>query len=108
MRGSSAAATPLNDNARTTPPMLVNHLASMGVLPVGVRLGTVVLPEPIRGPSSDVRKGDAAAAHTSYALQNGYEGLIGAAGAATGKAVAAVRARLELTSDPRDVLAARD
>src|SRR5690242_6377154 len=107
MRGSSAAATPLNDNARTTPPMLVNHLASIGVLPVGVRLGAAVLPKPIRGPSSDVRKGDAAAAHTSYALQNGYEGSSGPRERPPGRPSQRSGARLELTSDPRDVLAAR-
>jgi hypothetical protein len=51
---------------------------------------------------------DPGSLHTSYALQNGYEGLIRAVGAATGKDVEAVKNRHGLAGDPRDVLAARD
>src|SRR5262245_27645161 len=40
--------------------------------------------------------------HTSYALQNGYEGLIRAVGAATGKDVEAVKHRHGLAGDPRE------
>jgi hypothetical protein len=50
----------------------------------------------------------AAAAHTSFALQHGYEGLIRAVGKATSRDVETLRERLALVGDQRDILAARD
>jgi hypothetical protein len=52
--------------------------------------------------------GDAGAAHTSYAIRHGYEGLLGAARAATGQDIEVLKLRLAFAGDPRDVLAARD
>lgn len=49
---------------------------------------------------------DARALHTSYALQSGYEALIGAAGPVTAGEIDRLRERLVLAGDPRDVLAA--
>lgn len=51
---------------------------------------------------------DARALHTSWALQAGYEGLIGAIGSVPGHEIEGVYARLTLAGDPRDVIAARD
>lgn len=51
---------------------------------------------------------DASAAHTSFALQNGYETLLGAASGATTAQVDAVKERQLAAGDVRDVLAARD
>lgn len=53
-------------------------------------------------------RGNAAAAHTSFALQHGYEALMGAAGTATGRDIEVMQERLILAGDARDVLAARD
>jgi hypothetical protein len=50
---------------------------------------------------------DTSALHTSYALQAGYEPLIGAAGAVTAPELDRLSARLALAGDPRDVRAAR-
>src|SRR5271157_4891728 len=52
--------------------------------------------------------GDAAAIHTSYALQSGYEQLLQRVGRVTGPDIEAVRERLSLAGDARDVLSARD
>jgi hypothetical protein len=46
--------------------------------------------------------------HTSYALQLGYEYLIGAIGYASMSDIDTLRNRLVLESDPRDVLNACD
>jgi hypothetical protein len=51
---------------------------------------------------------DASALHTSYALQSGYEALIGAAGTVTAADLDRLRARLAPSGDPRDVRAARN
>jgi hypothetical protein len=51
---------------------------------------------------------DTSALHTSYALQSGYEPLIGAVGTVTARDLDRLRARLATAGDPRDVLAARD
>jgi hypothetical protein len=51
---------------------------------------------------------DAGALHTSYALQAGYEPLIGAVGAVNAGDLDRLRVRLATAGDPRDVLAARD
>jgi hypothetical protein len=51
---------------------------------------------------------DARALHTSYALQAGYEPLIGAIGAVTDEEFGRLYARLGLAGDARDILAARD
>jgi hypothetical protein len=51
---------------------------------------------------------DTSALHTSYALQAGYEPLIGAVGSVTARDLDRLRARLAPVGDPRDVLAARD
>ena len=51
---------------------------------------------------------DACALHTSFALQSGYEPLIGALGPVTTRDVELLHTRLALAGDPRDVLAARD
>lgn len=53
-------------------------------------------------------RADAAAAHTSFALQNQYEELMRAAAGATGRDIETMRERLTLLGDPRDVLSARD
>ena len=45
--------------------------------------------------------------HTSFALQTGYELLLGAAGSVTDGDVETLHRRLLLTADPRDILAAR-
>jgi len=50
---------------------------------------------------------DAGSLHTSFALQTGYEQLIGAIGAVTITDIERLRQRLFLTADPRDTLAAR-
>jgi hypothetical protein len=50
---------------------------------------------------------DAGGLHASFALQTCYERLIGSVGAVTAADIDRVRQRLFLTSDPRDVLAAR-
>jgi len=52
--------------------------------------------------------GDAAAIHTSYALQSGYEQLLKRVGHVTFQDVESVRERLSLGGDARDVLSARD
>jgi len=52
--------------------------------------------------------GDAAAIHTSYALQSGYEQLLKGVGRVTEAEVEAVRERLLMAGDARDVLSARD
>jgi hypothetical protein len=54
------------------------------------------------------QRANAAAAHASFALQNGYEALLRTAGRVTGGDVEAMKERLALAGDPRDVLAARD
>jgi hypothetical protein len=51
---------------------------------------------------------DVGALHTSYALQAGYEALIGAVGTVTVREFERLHARLALTGDARDILAARD
>jgi len=51
---------------------------------------------------------DASSPHTSYALQSGYEGLIPAVGAVTMRDIEALRERLAVAGDSRDVLKARD
>ena len=52
--------------------------------------------------------GDAAAIHTSYALQSGYEQLLQRVGRVTGPDIESLRERLSLVGDARDVLSARD
>lgn len=52
--------------------------------------------------------GGAGALHTSYALQSGYESLLGAVGTVTARELDQLHARLGLAGDTRDVLAARD
>jgi len=52
--------------------------------------------------------GDAAAIHTSYALQSGYEPLLQRVGRVTGPDIEALWERLCLAGDARDVLSARD
>ena len=52
--------------------------------------------------------GDAAAIHTSYALQSGYEQLLKRVGRVTATDIEALRERLSLAGDARDVLRARD
>jgi hypothetical protein len=52
--------------------------------------------------------GDAAAIHTSYALQSGYEQLLQRVGRVTGPDIESLRERLSLAGDARDVLNARD
>jgi hypothetical protein len=52
--------------------------------------------------------GDATSAHTSFALQAGYEALLRQVGTVTPREVETLRERLTLQSDPRDLLAARD
>jgi hypothetical protein len=51
---------------------------------------------------------DACALHTSYALQAGYEMLVGAVGAVTAQEFERLHARLGRAGDARDILAARD
>jgi hypothetical protein len=51
---------------------------------------------------------DAAALHTSYALQSGYERLLRQVGRVAAQDVEQVRRRHAMTGDARDVLAARD
>jgi hypothetical protein len=51
---------------------------------------------------------DARALHTSYALQSGYERLLGEVGRVAERDLEAVLERFLLVSDPRDVLAARN
>ncbi len=51
---------------------------------------------------------DTRALHTSYALQSGYEPLIRAVGAVTGRDIEQIRQRHTLAADARDLLAARD
>lgn len=50
----------------------------------------------------------AEAAHTSFAIQHGYEGLIRGVGPTTGRAIETLSAKLMLAGDLRDVHAARD
>jgi len=50
---------------------------------------------------------DPGSLHASFALQTGYEQLIGAIGAVTVTDIERLRQRLFLTADPRDILAAR-
>ena len=52
--------------------------------------------------------GDAAAIHTSYALQSGYEQLLKRVGRITATDIEALRERMSLAGDARDVLNARD
>jgi len=52
--------------------------------------------------------GDEAAIHTSYALQSGYEPLMKRVGRVTDSDIEALRERLSLAGDARDVLSARD
>ncbi len=52
--------------------------------------------------------GDTAAIHTSYALQSRYEQLLRRVGSVTESEVEAVRERLLMAGDARDVLSARD
>jgi len=52
--------------------------------------------------------GDAGTTHTSYALQFGYEQLLKRVGCVTESEVEAVRERLLMAGDARDVLSARD
>jgi len=52
--------------------------------------------------------GDAAAIHTSFALQAGYERLLQRVGVVTAEDIEAVRERSSLAGDARDVLSARD
>ena len=51
---------------------------------------------------------DARELHASYAIQAGYEQLLGVAGRATAADVEALASRLALAGDARDVLSARD
>src|SRR4051794_26564606 len=51
---------------------------------------------------------DAAALHTSYALQAGYERLLGSVGPVTPQDIERLSQRLSLAGDDRNVLAARD
>lgn len=51
---------------------------------------------------------DVEGVHTSYALQSGYEGLLGALARVTAKDVEVVKERFIVASDARDVLSARD
>jgi hypothetical protein len=53
-------------------------------------------------------QGNAAAVHTSFALQHGYEALMRAAAGTTAHEVDVMKERLTLAGDPRDTLAARD
>jgi hypothetical protein len=48
---------------------------------------------------------DVRALHISYALQAGYEALIGAVGTVTAREFERLHARLALTGDARDILA---
>jgi hypothetical protein len=50
---------------------------------------------------------DVRALHTSYALQSGYEPLIGAVGAVRTQDIDRLHARLATAGDARDMLAAR-
>ncbi len=52
--------------------------------------------------------GDVSAIHTSYALQSGYKQLLKRVGSVTDSEVEAVRERLCLAGDARDVPKARD
>jgi|GEM_PF-2956630 hypothetical protein len=52
--------------------------------------------------------GDASAIHTSFALQSEYEQLLKRVGRVTESEVEALRERLSLAGDARDVLSARD
>lgn len=52
--------------------------------------------------------GDAAATHTSYALQSGYEQLLQRVGRVTRPDIETLRERFSLAGDARDVLKARD
>jgi hypothetical protein len=51
---------------------------------------------------------DAEGVHTSYALQSGYEGLIGAIARVTARDVEMARARFTRAGDVRDLVSARD
>jgi hypothetical protein len=46
--------------------------------------------------------------HTSYALQSGYEALVGAVGTVAEADVERLTGRLAFAGDARDILAARD
>jgi hypothetical protein len=52
--------------------------------------------------------GDDTGLHTSYATQSGYEQLLRHLGSVTEHDVERLSKRLALSSDPRDLLAARD
>jgi hypothetical protein len=54
------------------------------------------------------QRANAAAVHASFALQHGCERLMRAAAGTTAHQVEAMKERLALAGDPRDVLAARD
>jgi hypothetical protein len=51
---------------------------------------------------------DSTALHTSYALQSGYEPLLGQLGRVTHQEIERLVERFMLAGDARDVLAARD
>jgi hypothetical protein len=51
---------------------------------------------------------DACSLHTSYALQFGYDSLLRSLSLVTAREVEALRERLIMTSDTRDILAAHD
>jgi hypothetical protein len=51
---------------------------------------------------------DTSSLHTSYALQSGYEQLMGAIGPVTARDLKTLRERLTLAADARDVLKAHD
>ncbi len=46
--------------------------------------------------------------HTSYALQSGYEGLLGSIARVSAREVEILRERFTVAGDVRDVLSARD
>ena len=52
--------------------------------------------------------GDVSAIHTSYTLQSDYEQLLKRVGSVTESDVEALRERMSLAGDARDVLKARD
>lgn len=52
--------------------------------------------------------GDARSLHTSYALQAGYEPLLAATGRMTGPELKALKDRMLMAGDARDVMAASD
>jgi hypothetical protein len=52
--------------------------------------------------------GEVVSLHTNYAVQSGYEPLLGSLGSITTGDVESIRERLTLSADARDLLAARD